>query len=154
LLLTLPIIAAIVLVTYRLSRTYIIFNPFFTTAQVLYNFIGVAVAGLCVVVFVRQVVSSASRRRWWTLGVTLVIPTAHVAVGLWAAIAVLHPPLRYQWDKWYTLPVAAVYNMGLLIICWVLLRTIGSGLWRVLRWTTALVRPIRNAKAPAESILR
>jgi hypothetical protein len=76
---------------------------------------------------------------------------AHMALGLTAALVVLDPALRYQWDKWYTLPIAAIGNMGVLIACWAVLRAVGSGLLRSARRPSALVRPAR--KAEAEPIL-
>jgi hypothetical protein len=147
LLLTLPVIAAVVLATYRLSRTYLIVNPFFTTARSLYELAAGAVLGVCFIAFFRQLALSASRRRWWKLGIILGIPLAHIAIGLSLALVWLDPSLRYQWDKWCSLPIAAVGNMGILIVCWTVLRAVGSSLWRGVRRTSVLVRPTRSTEA-------
>jgi hypothetical protein len=140
-LLTLPVITGIALLTYRLSRRYLIWNPSFTTAQFLYNFVGLTVAGVCVFAFFRQILRSAAQRRWWTFGITLGIPLLHVTFLFCMVMVGLDPPLRYEWDKWYSMPLAAIYNMGFLILCWIILRAFGLGLWRAALWLWVFCRP-------------
>ena len=78
----------------RAARTLRVLCSLFTTAESLNQLVVGTVLGVCFIAFFRQLASAVARRRWWTLGITLGIPMAHVALGLTAALVVLDRALR------------------------------------------------------------
>jgi tRNA A-37 threonylcarbamoyl transferase component Bud32 len=152
LLLTLPVIVAIVLAAFRLWTAYapslLTFTPLGPARVV--TFLTTIAYGFLAVVFVRQVWASAARRRWWALGAVLVIfllrfwLTAVILVG-----GELTPSEDLQWNRWYLIALEAAYGTGAIIIAWKILAVLVRGLWRVLRSIIARIRP-KPPRRPAQ----
>jgi hypothetical protein len=151
LLLTLPVIVAIVLAAFRLWIAYapalLAYAPLGPNHVV--TFLSTIAYGFLAVVFVRQLWASAARRRWWAFGAVLVI-----FLLLFSGLAVilvgqeLAPTEDLQWNRWYLIALQAAYSTGAIIIEWKILAAVVRGLWRVRRSVIARVRP-KPARPPA-----
>jgi hypothetical protein len=153
-LLALPVIAGIgftaFLLTTRLTYRY---NPGLTPLESLREVATVVLYGLFVLTFLHQLWSSAARRRWWTLAITLGAPLLYMSLLVAIALAALAPSERVLWDGWHVVPLLAVYNMGLLIILWKLARAVGRAFWRGFQWLSFKGKTQRAVTTPPDAAL-
>jgi hypothetical protein len=152
LLLTLPVIVAIVLAGFRLWIAYapalLDWRPLGLINHVV-PFVTTVVFGFLAMVFVRQVWAYATRRHWWALGAVLVIFLFVFWLVATALVGVeLAPSEDLQWNRWFLIPVQAACSTGAIIIYWKILAALVRVLWRVLRSIIARVRP-KPARHPA-----
>ena len=148
LLLILPVIAAIILVSYRLWATSVIAMG----SEIPFIFFVVTIAiGFTAVVFVRHLWTCATRRRWWSLGVVLaVFALFMIRLPIFVYLG-LRPSEHIEWNQWHLLLFDPVYNTGALIIAWKLLRALVRGLWGGGRGLAAWFFPkggVRLAREP------
>jgi hypothetical protein len=109
--------------------------------------------GFLVIVFVRQVGTSAARGRWWVLGIVLTIFVLRlIHLRFFLAPAGMGPSEQLQWDRWYLLPVDAAYNTGAAIIVWKILAALVRVIWRGLRAVIARFRPERTRPPATEPV--
>jgi hypothetical protein len=157
LLLTLPLIVAIVLAAFRLWVAYArAILPFevLAGASPVSTFLVSVIYGFLAVVFIRQAGTSAARSHWWALGAVLVvfvvklIVVSRILVG-----SELAPSEDLQWNQWYLIPLEAAFGTGAIIIAWRLLLALVRGLWRGLRAAVGLVGPRRTRLQAPEPVL-
>ena len=148
-LLILPVIAAIILVSYRLWATSVIAMG----GDIPLTFFVVTIAvGFTAVVFVRHLWTCATRKRWWSLGVVLAVFALLMMRLVIFVFMGLRPSEHIQWNQWYLLLFDPVYNTGALIIAWKLLRALVRGLRGGGRGVAAWFRArggLRRAPEPA-----
>jgi hypothetical protein len=155
-LMTLPVIAGLVLVAYRLllavsSVPYVGSTVFGEFAYFVW-FAFLACWGGLLVLVVRRLWSSARRRHWWTFGATFAILSVTMAENTWASWSALGPSERLGWDRWYIIPIIGLINTGLIIVAWKLLRLIVVGLWRGFRPVCIRIRQSRTRAVVTEPV--
>jgi hypothetical protein len=147
-LLTIPLITAVLLVTYRVTTIYVFNNV--TLTEFLFGVVGLTVSGFFIVVFLRQLGLSLAGGRWGTFGFTLGIPVALVFLSFWLDEAMLDTSLRDPWDNWHRIVLAAIVLMGFVIVAWRLAHIVGSGPWQGIQIPASWLRLGRFPKTTAE----
>jgi hypothetical protein len=149
-LLSLPPIAAVVLVSYQMMIAYVFEN--LRMGEFVVVLVVLLAQGSFIVAFFRQLGSSLIGERWVTFALTLGIPLALGLLSSWAARARLDSSLHFRWNDWDFLALATIYLSGFLIVTWRSLCTAGPVLLRVIRVSRLRARPPRHLQATSEAL--